>query len=201
MDGFEQFEKEFLPPKERFYNCLKDVPIEDKDYVHAETVFNKFGCMILGDYHDLYLTADVLILADIFEAFLDTCMSNYGLDPAHSFTISGLAWQATLKMSDVQLDLFTDIDMHLFIERGIRGRVATITHRYAKANNQYLDNYDPSKEKELIIYLDANNLYGWAMSQPLAIGNFIWMNSTEDFDVMSIPNDGPQGYILEVDLG
>ena len=120
--------------------------------------------MYLGDYHDLYLIKDVLILADIFEAFCDTCMSNYGLDPAHSFTNPGLAWQAALKMSDVQLDLFTDIDMHVFIERGIRGGVATITHRYPKANNQYLDSYDPSKEKEFIIYLDANNLYGWAMS-------------------------------------
>ena len=141
--------------------------------------------MNLGDYHDLYLT-DVLILADIFEAFRYTCMSNYGIDPAHSFTSPGSVWQAALKMSDVHLDLFTDIDMHLFIEWGIRGGVATITHRYAKANNQYLDNYDPSKEKEFIIYL---------------IGSFIWMNSAEDFDVMSILDDRPQGYILEVDLG
>ena len=124
---------------------MKDIYIEDKDYVHAETVFNKTGCMNLGDYHDLYLTTDVLILADIFEEIRDTCMSNYGLDPAHSFISPGLAWQAALKMSDVQLDLFTDINMHLFIERGIRGGVVTITHRYAKANNQYLDNCDPSK--------------------------------------------------------
>ena len=79
--------------------------------------------------------------------------------------------------------------------------MAIITHCYAKANNQYLDNYDPSKEKEFIIYLDANNLYGWAMSQPLPMGNFIWMDSTEDFDVMPIPDNEPQGYILEVDLG
>ena len=201
MDGFERFEQEFLPPKERFYNSLKDIHIKDEGCVHAETVFNKFGCMNLGDYHDLYLTTDALILADIFEAFRDTCMSNYGLDPAHSFTSPGLAWHAALKMSDVQLDLFTDIDIHLFFERIIRGGVATITHRYAKANNQYLDSYDPSKEKEFIIYLDANNLYGWAMSQSLPVGNFNWMNSTEDFDVMSIPDDGPQGYILEVDLG
>ena len=99
----------------------------------------------LGDYHELYLTTDVLILADIFEEIHDTCMSNYGLDPVHSFTSPGLAWQAALKMSDVQLDLFTDINMHLFIERGMRGRVATITYRYAKVNNQYLDNCDPSK--------------------------------------------------------
>ena len=193
MDGFERFEEEFLPLKERFYNSLKDIHIKYEDYVHAETVFNKFGCMNLGDYHDLYLTTDVLILANIFEAFRDTCMSNYGLDTAHSFTSPGLAWHAALKMSDVQLDLF--------IERGIRGGVANITHRYAKANNQYLDSYDPSKENEFIIYLDANNLCGWAMSQSLPVGNFNWMNSTEDFDVMSIPDDGPQGYILEVDLG
>ena len=87
----------------------------------------------------------MLILADVFGEIRDTCMSNCGLDPAHSFTSPGLAWQAALKMSNVQPDLFTDINMHLFIERGIRGGVATITHRYAKANNQYLDNCDPSK--------------------------------------------------------
>ena len=158
MDGFERFEEEFLPPKERFCNSLKDIRIKDEGYVHAEKVFNKFGCMNLGDYHDLYLTTDVLILADIFEAFRDTCMSNYGLDHAHSFASPGLAWQAALKMSDVQLDLFTDIDMHLFIERRIRGGVATITHRYTKANNQCLDSYDPCKEKEFIMYLDANRV-------------------------------------------
>ena len=82
--------------------------------------------MNLGDYHELYLTTDVLILADVFGEIRDTCMSNYGLDPAHSFTSPGLAWQAALKMSDVQLDLFTDIEMHLFIKRGIRGGVAII---------------------------------------------------------------------------
>ena len=157
--------------------------------------------MNLGDYHDLYLTTDVFIFEDIFEVIRDTCVSNYGLDPAHSFTSPGLAWQAALKMSDVQLDLFTDIEMHLLIKRGIHGGVAIITHFYAKANNQYLDNYDPSKEKEFIIYLDANNLYGWAMSQPLPMGNFIWMDSTEDYCVVSIPDDEPQGYILEADLG
>ena len=109
MDGFEQFEEEYLPPKERFYNSLKDIQIKDKDYVHAETVFNKFVCMNLRDYHDLYLTADVFILADIFEAFRDTCMNNCRLNLAYSFTSPELAWQAAFKMSDVQLDLFIDI--------------------------------------------------------------------------------------------
>ena len=143
----------------------------------------------------------MLILVAIFEAFCDTCMSNYGLDPAHSFVSPRLAWQAALKMSDVQLDLFTGIDMYLFSECGVRGGVVIITHRYAKANNQCLDSYCPSKEKEFIICLDGNILYSWVMSQSLSIGNFNWMNSTEDFVVMSLPDDGPQGYFLEVDLG
>ena len=92
MDGFERFKEEFLPPKKRFYNTLTDIHIEDKDFLHAETVFNKFGCMNLGDYHDLYSTTDVSILADILKVFGNTCISSYGLDPAHLFTSPGLAW-------------------------------------------------------------------------------------------------------------
>ncbi|GFU67333.1 uncharacterized protein TNCV_2372251 [Trichonephila clavipes] len=101
-------------------------------------------------------------------------------------------------MTKVRLELLTDIDMHLFIEKGIRGGVAMISHRYAKANNAYLSNYDSSLPSSYIIYLDANNLYGWAMSQHLPTHDFSWTD--EDVNFMNVPDDSEIGYIFEVDL-
>ena len=190
MDSFERFDETALPPKEAFYSSLTDENISDDDYEHAKKVFESFEMKDLGDYHNLYLLTDVLLLADVFESFRDTCMQNYGLDAAHSYTAPGLAWQAALKMTEVELDLFTDPDMHLFIEEGIRGGVAIITHRYAKLNVPDLEGYDPTKPNEYIVYLDANNLYGWAMSQSLPTGDFKWLDQIDhQFDVASIPED------------
>ncbi|GFY04308.1 uncharacterized protein TNCV_4413961 [Trichonephila clavipes] len=152
----------------------------------------------LGDYHDLYVTVDVLLLSDIFENFRTLCQNYYKIDPCHTYTAPGLAWQACLKMTKVRLELLTDIDMHLFIEKGIRGGVAMISHRYAKANNAYLSNYDSSLPSSYIIYLDANNLYGWAMSQHLPTHDFSWTD--EDVNFMNVPDDSEIGYIFEVDL-
>ncbi len=121
----------------------------------------------MGDYHDVYLKTDVLLLADVFENFRETRLKSYELDPAHYFTAPGLSWDACLRKSGVTLELLTDIDMHLMIEKGIRGGISTITHRYSTANNKHMKkDYDPSKESSYIIYLDANNLYGWAMNPP-----------------------------------
>jgi hypothetical protein len=105
-------------------------------------------------------------------------------------------------MTGVELELLTDPDMHLFIEKGMRGGVSMITHRYAKANNPYIEGHDPDQEANYIMYLDANNLYGWAMSQHLPTGNFGWLTDQEIeyLDVMAIPDDRVEGYILEVDL-
>ena len=152
----------------------------------------------LKDYHDFYLTSDVLLLADVFETFRDNCMDNYHLDPA-----PGFSWQAALKMSKVELELLSDIDMHLFLEDGIRGGVSTITHRHATANNILAENFDSSHPSTHLIYWDANNLYGWAMSKSLPTHNFRWLNENEieDFNIEKIEEDGEDGYILEVDLG
>ena len=158
MDDFERFEEQFLPLKEQFYNTLPNTHITDSDYLHAKNVFNKFEGRNLGDHHDLYITKDVLILADVFEAFRDTYINHYGLDPTRLYTSPGLAWQSTLKMTDNELELLTDNDIHLFIERELRGGVVTITHHYARASNPLLDNYNPSKVHKYIIYLDTNNL-------------------------------------------
>ena len=137
-------------------------------------VWETFGCKTLGDYHDLYVKTDVTLLADVFENFRNLCIVQYGLDPAHHYTSPGLSWDALLKKTGVELELLTDLEMHPFIERGMRGGISMASKRYAKANNPLVDGYDPSKEKKYIMYLDANNLYGWAMIKPLPKSNFKW---------------------------
>ena len=126
----------------------------------------------MGEYHDLYLESDVPLLTDVFENFRKTCMQYYKLDPCHYFTSSGLSWDAMLKMTNIKLELMTDIDMFQFIEKGMCGGVSYIENRYGKANNKYMKEYDEKVPSKYIMYLDANNLYGWAMSQYLPTGNF-----------------------------
>ena len=172
MDPFERFQELKLPPKDAFSSSLTEEDISAIDYTHAQRVFNHFNMTNLEDYHNFYLLTDVLLLADLFENLRDVCLQHYGLDPAHNYTFPGLSWQAALKMADLELDLLTDIDQHLFIEEGIRGGVAMISHQYARANAPGMENYNASKCNSYIMYLDANNLYGWVMSQPLPTSNF-----------------------------
>jgi hypothetical protein len=126
----------------------------------------------------------------------------YGLDPAHFYTAPGLAWQAALKMTGVNLELLTDPDMHLFIERGLRGGISMISQRYAKANNPHVEDYDESQPRNYLIYLNANNLYGWSMSQALPTHEFRWLSRPEidSFDVHQIGENTEQGFILSVDM-
>ena len=132
----------------------------------------KFGLKNLGDYHDLYVQSDTLLLADVFENFRNMCLDIYGLDPVYFVSAPGLAWQACLKKTGVKLELITDYDMILMIEKGIRGGICQATHRYAKANNKYMKNYNKNIKSSYLIYLDANNLYGWAISQKLPENGF-----------------------------
>ena len=137
--------------------------ITDEDYQHAQTVWKEFNIESMKDYHNLYNLSDVLLLADVFENFRNICMNNYGLDQAWYFSASGLAWDAAFKITTVQLDLISDSEMLFMIESGIRGRIATISHRHAKANNEYMGaEFDSVKESKFTSYLDTNNLYGWA---------------------------------------
>ena len=197
-----------LPPKEEFYSKLNDEDITDEDYQHAINVWNTFGCKTLRDYHNLYLKSDVLLLADVFENFRKTCLHHYKLDPAHYYTSPGLAWDACLKTTGQHLELLSDYDMLMMFERGIRGGITHISKRYAEANNKYMKNYDTKKESTFIQYLDANNLYGWAMSQNLPTHGFSWMKNITKEKVMdilekanhSMSNFGRKGYIFEVDL-
>ena len=202
MDSWERFEAAQLPPKEAFYSKLSDEHISDSDYAHAQQVWKTFECRTLGDYTDLYSRTDVLLLADVFENFRKMCQKQYGLDPAHYYTSPGLSWDALLKKTRVELELLTDYDQHLFIEKGMRGGISMVSKRHARANNPAVEGYDPEKSNSHILYLDANNLYGWAMSQPLPTGGFQWVEDCDRLadSVKNLPADGAEGYILEVDL-
>ncbi|KAL9983781.1 hypothetical protein ACROYT_G006009 [Oculina patagonica] len=127
MDSWERFSETSLPEKEKFYSKLNDENITDKEYEHAQNVWETFGCQTLGDYHDLYVKTDVTLLADVFESFRKLCLEKYGLDPANYYTTPGLAWDALLKKTGVELELLTDYEMHLFVERGIRGGISMVS--------------------------------------------------------------------------
>ena len=201
MDSWARFRETSLPDKEKFYSKLNDEHITEDEYAHAKTVWETFECKTLGDYHDLYVKTDVALLADVFENFRKLCLEQYGLDPARYFTSPGLSWDALLKKTGVELELFTDLEMHLFAERGIRGGISMVSKRYAKANNPLVPDYDASKPNSYIMYLDANNLYGWAMSKPLPKSNFKWKRAmpTEE-DILNKKENAKNGWILEVDL-
>ena len=126
----------------------------------------------MGDYHNQHLKKDVLLLADVFEKFIGTCLKYYGLDPCHYFSSPGLSWDVTLKMTGVKLEKISDIDKYLFIEEILREGISYITKRYAKANNKYINDYDPKKHSTFTSYLDMINLYGWAMSEYLPYEGF-----------------------------
>ena len=198
MDSLNKFQDTELPPKELFYSELNHFHISDEDYEHARKVWNLFQMKTMRDYHDLYLKTDVLLLADVFENFRDVCIENYKLDPAWYYTSPGLAWDACLKKTEVKLELLFDVDMLLMIENGTRGGVSTITKRYAKANNPYMKTYDSNSPNKYIVYLDANNLYGRGMSQPLPTHEFEWMCEEELINWRSHPSSS--GSFLEVDL-
>ena len=194
FDNFGKLSTDHLPPKEAFHSILNDSGISEEDYLHAKKVWETFNMKTMRDYHDLYLKSDVLLLSDVFENFRDVCLDNYRLDPMFYYTAPGLAWDACLKIAKVRLELLTDYDMLMMVEKGIRGGVSMISTRYGKANNPYMKDYDPDQQTKYISYLDANNLYGWAMSKPLPIDCFRFMNNEEMKNWESMP------CILEVDL-
>ncbi|KYN23131.1 hypothetical protein ALC57_04455, partial [Trachymyrmex cornetzi] len=200
IDCSEKLNELCLPPRESFYSSLTDSTVSESDYAHAANVWQRFSIQTLGEYSDLYLKTDVLLLADVFENFRDSCIASYGLDPAYYYTLPGFTWDAMLKHTGVKFELLTDIDMVMFVERGIRGGLSQCTNRYARTNNKYMPSYDPSKPSSYLMYYDINNLYGWAMCQPLPYADFRWVDDVHNFDFTTIALDSQTGYILEVDL-
>ena len=189
-NSFKKFKETNLPDIDKFFSSLKDCGISEKEYQRACDVWKVFEIKNLGEYHNLYLKTDVLLLCDVFEKFISVCLKDYGLDPSHYFSSPGLSRDSMLKMTDVELEKINNIDMHLFLEKGIRGGVSYISKRYNK-----------SDENNTIIYWDANNLYGRVMIQDLPYGGFKFLSQKEinEFD-LNISENSPIGYILEVDL-
>ena len=159
MDKQEKFNEYKLPDKELFYSELNKEHINNEDYAHAQKVWDTFNINNLGEYHDLYVQSDTALLADVFENFRDKCIEIYRLDPAYFLTAPGLAWQACLKNTEVELELLTDNDMLMLFEKGIRGGMCQASYRYANANNKYMKNYDKNKESSFLMYVDANNVW------------------------------------------
>ena len=175
MDSWEKFNETALPPKKDFHSNLNLENISDEDYVHAQKVWDVSKIKNLGQYHDLYVKTDTSLLADIFENFRNMCLNIHELDPVYFASASGLAWQACLKKTKLELELLTDYDMMLMTEKGIRGGICQASQSYVKANNPYMKKYDKKIESSYLQYSDANNLYGWAMSQKLPVNDFKWV--------------------------
>ena len=200
MDSFERFNEETLPHKKCFYSSVNDGTtggngkkldghISNKCYLTCKKNWDEFSMKNMGDYHDHEKKCSVIC-----------CLKFYGFDPCHYFSSPGLSWDAMLKMTGVKFKKILDIRMYLFIEKGLRGGISYIAKRYAKANNKYMNDYDPKKPSTFISYLDMNNLYGWAVSEYLPYKEFNWLKNIDEFDVMSISEKSPIGYFLEVDL-
>ena len=168
MDDWDRFNEEKVPNKSDFYSSLNIEDISEIGYRHALKVFNKFNIKNLGEYHDLYVQSDTILLADVFESFRILCLNTYKTDPAYFLSLTGLAWQACLKHLGIKLELISDIDMLLMLVEGIRGGICHSVFRHAKANNEYMKGYD------------CNNLYGKAMSQKLPVDGFEWVDDISE---------------------
>ena len=153
---------------------VKVQPISDEDYEHYVKVMQTVGCKTFGEYVKLYCSADVELLAILLKKFVKICMTDFGVDPTKSYTSPGFFWQAMLKMTGVKLELLTDPTKYTFFEKSIRGGVSVISNRYAKANNPYMKDYDPSKKIRYIIEWDTNSRYASVMVEELPVGEFKW---------------------------
>ena len=202
MNSEEKFNDTKLPPREAFYSKLSGKGITEKDYKHAWNVWNTFKMKTFKEYHELYNITDVLLLADVFENFRDICLENYGLDPVYYFTAPGLAWDACLKITNIDLELLSDPNMLLMFEKGIRGGISIISNRYGEANNKYMGRgFNKNKPSKYLMYLDENNLYGCAMSEKLPTHGFKWLTGGEMEKIYeNRHNLNKMPCILEVDL-
>ncbi|PFX22887.1 hypothetical protein AWC38_SpisGene12595 [Stylophora pistillata] len=182
FDSIYKLDETELPPIEKWFSSLSGEGISEEGFCHAHKVKKTFGMKTFRDYLKLYNQSDVLLLADVFENFRKVCKKHYDLDPCWYFTLPGLAWDAMLKLTKRKLELLSDINMLHMFEKGIRGGTSMIPTRYSKANNKYMgEKFDPAQPSKFITYLDANNLYGWAMSKSLPTGGFEWMDE-KDFN-------------------
>ena len=202
MTDRRRFDETELPPIDCFYDTLNDEPLDPKDYERAQRTWKHFGITNLRAYHDHYLLSDVLLLADVFENFRNSVYAQHRIDCLHFFTLPSLSWAAALKFTGAKLDLLTDPAAYLMVENAMRGGIATISNRYASANNPLLDGYDDQQPTSYITYLDANNLYGAAMTEPLPVGKFRFLadDQLRAFQLDQVAADSDTGYIVQCDI-
>lgn len=210
LDSKEKLQETSLPPREEFYSQLNDEHVSDEDYEHAKKVWDiVLTNKTMNDYLLLYMWLDIILLASVMENFRNLCMSDFELDPCHYVSLPSLAFDCCLKMTKKTIELFTDSNMQICVERGIRGGIVQAVCRREKVNNEYLgENYDPEKPKNYIMYYDIVNLYGWAMTQRLPLRDFHFVEHKGLLNdlglffsfLMSIPENSDTGYICEVDV-
>jgi hypothetical protein len=202
INCWEKYDQETLPTREKFFNSLKNEEISQENYSHAKNIFEKFECKNLGEYSDLYLLLDTALLQIVIEQFRNISMKIYDLDPLYFFTLPGLSFSAALKYTKVEIELLDDIEMYQFFNSGIRGGICQSTIKNIKANHEFLENYNPSIEKNYPIMLDVNNQYGKVLQGNLPLNNFRFLDSAsiENFDLNGAENDQNTGYVLEVDI-
>jgi hypothetical protein len=234
MINFDRLKEKQLPSREAFASQLSAKTLTEEEYQQAQQAWHLFNCQNMEDYTRVYVALDVLLLASVFERFRATCLHpefGYGLDPAHFLTAPSLSWSAMLfrnYQQGIRIENMTDFNMLLMVEKGIRGGMCQVSHPFANANfkgmNPFNDStlpcFNPYEPEQHILYLDANNLYGWAMSQPLPLGDYVWEKETEtasndqqqnlvwfnkDMQLVSahicqLDPQGDYGWILEVDL-
>jgi hypothetical protein len=201
IDDPEKLKETGLPPRKAFYSKLRLSGISKKEYKHAQNIYNKFKCYTFQDYHNLYLTSDVLLLSDVFEHFRKTSIEHYKLDPANFITAAGYAWSCMLLKTGVELELITDLKVLDIVERSKRGGLTFVgSKRYAKANNKHMVGYDPKTKSTYLMYLDANNLYGWSMVQDLPYKDIKFNTEITIEEILRTEDDAETGYTVEVDL-
>ena len=190
-----------LPPREVWGSELTGWTPNDQEWAHINTVWTTMNCYYFRDYHDIYLKTDCLLLADVFQRFREVCHSYYGLDPANYYSCPGLAWDAMLLKTKIKLQLINDTEMLSMIERMKRGGLCFVgSKRHVEANNPHCDNYDPAKPTTYLMYWDANNLYGWPMTEPLPFEGLRWNNGITLEDILATDDHALEGHMVKVDL-
>ena len=202
VNSIDALELDHLPSIDDFYNRLTDSPCSLEDYEHAQKVWKFFRCKTLRDYHDIYLNTDVALLADVFQNFRQLCFKFYKIDPVVFISAPQMFWDAMLKFTGVKLDVMLDHEMYLFWEKHMRGGTTFLNEQYATANNKHIPGFSEDKPSNYLVYLDANNLYGYAMSKILPTGNFKWVHddNLSDLPNIHVGTSSKTGYTLEVDL-